>query len=71
MSDGFTCCCGGLDIKLFHRRYQITRVVIDSDNDKPDLDRVRKAGIELRLPFALYVPSSKDLRELVRFGGTQ
>ena len=64
------CCCGGLDIKLYHRRYQITRAVIVSDNDKPGLDGARKIGIELQLPFAVYVPPAKDLREFVRFGGT-
>ena len=64
------CCCGGLDIKLFHRRYQITRAVIVSDNDKPGLDGARKVGTELQLSFAVYVPPAKDLREFVRFGGT-
>ena len=64
------CCCGGLDIKLYHRRYQITRVVIVSDNDKPGLDGARKVGTELQLSFAVYVPPAKDLREFVRFGGT-
>ena len=65
------CCCGGLDIKLYHRRYQITRAVIVSDNDKPGLDGARKVGTELQLSFAVYVPPAKDLREFVRFGGTQ
>ena len=65
------CCCGDLDIKLYHRCYQITRVVIVSDNDKPGLDGARKVGTELQLPFAVYVPPAKDLREFVRFGGTK
>ena len=47
------------------------RVVIVSDNDKPGLDGAKKVGGELKLPFAIYVPPAKDLREFVRLGGTR
>lgn len=65
------CCCGGADIKVFARRHQCRQVVIVSDNDKPGLDGARKVGGELKLPFAVYVPPAKDLREFVRLGGTR
>ena len=65
------CCCGGADIKVFARRHQCNRVVMISDNDKPGLDGARKVGAEIKLPFAVYVPPAKDLREFVRLGGTR
>lgn len=65
------CCCGGDEIKIYARRLAVTRVVIVSDNDKPGLDGARKVGGELKLPFAIYVPPAKDLREFVRLGGTR
>jgi len=65
------CCCGGAEIKVFARRHSVSRVVIISDNDKPGLDGARKVGGELRLPFAVYVPPAKDVREFVRLGGTR
>jgi len=65
------CCCGGIEIKVFARRHQCRRVVVVSDNDKPGLDGARKVGGELKLPFAVYVPPAKDLREFVRLGGTR
>ena len=65
------CCCGGLEIKVYARRLSVARVVMVSDNDKPGLDGARKVGGELKLPFALYVPPAKDLREFVRLGGTR
>jgi len=65
------CCCGGAEIKVFARRHDCRRVVIISDNDKPGLDGARKAGGELKLPFAVYVPPAKDVREFVRLGGTR
>ena len=30
-----------------------------------------RRGAELELPFAVYVPPAKDLRESVRWGGTR
>ena len=65
------CCCGGSEIRIFARRHDCQRAVIVSDNDKPGLDGARKVGGELRLPFAIYVPPAKDLREFVRLGGTR
>jgi hypothetical protein len=65
------CCCGGPEIKVFARRHNCRRVVIISDNDKPGLDGARKVGGELKLPFAVYVPPAKDVREFVRLGGTR
>lgn len=65
------CCCGGAEIKVFARRHECRRVVIISDNDKPGLDGARKVGGELKLPFAVYVPPAKDVREFVRLGGTR
>ena len=65
------CCCGGAEIKIYARRLGVARVVIVSDNDKPGLDGARKVGSELKLPFAIYVPPAKDLREFVRLGGTR
>ena len=65
------CCCGGADIKVFARRHQCRRVVVVSDNDKPGLDGARKVGAEIGLPFAVYVPPAKDLREFVSLGGTR
>jgi hypothetical protein len=65
------CCCGGLEIRIYARRHAVSRVVVISDNDKPGLDGARKVGGELKLPFAVYVPPSKDLREFVRLGGTR
>ena len=65
------CCCGGADIKIYARRHQCHRVVVVSDNDKPGLDGARKVGAEICLPFAVYVPPAKDLREFVRIGGTR
>jgi len=65
------CCCGGPEIKIYARRHDCRRVVIISDNDKPGLDGARKVGGELKLPFAVYVPPAKDVREFVRLGGTR
>jgi hypothetical protein len=65
------CCCGGLDIRAYARRHKCARAIIVSDNDKPGLDGARKAGGELKLPYAVYVPPAKDLREFVRLGGTR
>ena len=65
------CCCGGPDIKVYARRHECSRVVMISDNDKPGLDGARKVGGELKLPFAIYVPPAKDLREFVGLGGTR
>jgi hypothetical protein len=65
------CCCGGPEIKVFARRHAVARAVLISDNDKPGLDGARKVGAELKLPFAIYVPPAKDLREFVQLGGTR
>jgi DNA primase len=65
------CCCGGPEIKIFARHHAVARVVLISDNDKPGLDGARKVGGELKLPFAVYVPPAKDVREFVRLGGTR
>lgn len=65
------CCCGGPEIKIYARRHGVSRVVIISDNDKPGLDGARKVGSELKLPFAVYVPPAKDVREFVQLGGTR
>ena len=65
------CCCGGPEIKVFAKRHHVRRVVIISDNDKPGLDGARKVGAELELPFAIYVPPAKDLREFVQLGGSR
>jgi hypothetical protein len=65
------CCCGGAEIRIYARRQGVARVVVISDNDKPGLDGARKVGGEVRLPFAIYVPPAKDLREFVRLGGTR
>ena len=35
------------------------------------LDGARKVGGELGLPYAVYVPPAKDVREFVRLGGTR
>jgi len=65
------CCCGGLDVRAYVRRHECARAVVVSDNDKPGLDGARKVGGELGLPYAVYVPPAKDLREFVRLGGTR
>jgi hypothetical protein len=64
------CCCGGAELRTYARRHHCARAVLVSDNDKPGLDGARRVGQELRLPYALYVPPAKDLREFVRLGGT-
>jgi len=65
------CCCGGLEVRTFARRHECERAVIIADNDKPGLDGARRVGQELRLPYAVYVPPAKDLREFCRLGGTR
>ena len=65
------CCCGGPEIRTYARRHSVRRVVLIADNDKPGLDGAKKVGGELRMPFAVYVPPAKDLREFVRLGGTR
>jgi hypothetical protein len=65
------CCCGGLEIRTYARRHECAKAVVVSDNDKPGLDGARKVGAELRMPYALYVPPAKDLREFCRLGGTR
>ena len=65
------CCCGGAEIKVYARCHGVARVVVISDNDKPGLDGARKVGGELKLPFSIYVPPAKDVREFVRLGGTR
>ena len=65
------CCCGGLEIRTYARQHKCDRAVVIADNDKPGLDGARKVGGELKLPYAVYVPPAKDLREFVRLGGTR
>ena len=65
------CGCGGAEVAVFARRQACRRVVVISDNDKAGLDGARKVGGELPLPFAVYVPPAKDVREFVRLGGTR
>ena len=65
------CCCGGLEVRTFARGHKCDRAVMVSDNDKPGLDGARKVGGELGLPYAVYVPPAKDLREFCRLGGTR
>ena len=65
------CCCGGLEVRAYARRHECAKAVIVSDNDKPGLDGARKVGAELRMPYAIYVPPAKDLREFCRMGGTR
>lgn len=65
------CCCGGLEIRTCARRHKCERAVIIADNDKPGLDGARRVGGELKLPYAVYVPPAKDLREFCRLGGTR
>jgi hypothetical protein len=65
------CCCGGAEIRTYARRHRCGKAVVVSDNDKPGLDGARKVGGELRLPYSVYVPPAKDLREFVRLGGTR
>lgn len=65
------CCCGGLEIRTYARRHQCGKAVVVSDNDKPGLDGAREVGVELRMPYAIYVPPAKDLREFCRLGGSR
>jgi hypothetical protein len=65
------CCCGGAEIRIYARRHRCVNAVLVADNDKPGLDGARRVGQELRLPYAIYVPPAKDLREFVRLGGTR
>ena len=65
------CCCGGAEIRTYASRYKCAKAVVVSDNDKPGLDGARKIGGELGLPYAIYVPPAKDLREFVGLGGTR
>jgi hypothetical protein len=65
------CCCGGPEIKVFACRHHCERAVVVADNDRPGLEGARKVGGELKLPFAVYVPPAKDVREFVRLGGTR
>ena len=65
------CCCGGAEIRIYARRQAVARVVVVADNDKPGLDGAHKVGAELGLPWAIYVPPAKDVREFVRLGGTR
>ena len=65
------CSCGGVEIRTYARRHECADAVIVSDNDRPGLDGARKVGAELRMPYAIYVPPAKDLREFVRLGGTR
>ena len=65
------CCCGGPEIRIYARQHDCNRAVIIADNDKPGLDGAKKVGGELKLPFAIYVPPAKDLRDFLRLGGTR
>jgi hypothetical protein len=65
------CCCGGVEVRTYARRHKCANAVIVSDNDKPGLDGARRVGQDLRLPYAIYVPPAKDVREFVRLGGTR
>ena len=65
------CCCGGPEIKVYAKSHRCKGVVVVADNDKAGLDGARKVGSELKLPFAIYVPPAKDIREFVGLGGTR
>jgi len=65
------CCCGGADLRIYARRHACRHVVLVADNDKPGLDGARKVGAQIQLPWAVYVPPAKDLRDFVRMGGTR
>ena len=49
--------------------YSAAYVVLHTD--QPGLDGARKVGVELKMPFAIYVPPAKDVREFLRLGGTR
>lgn len=67
-----------LSIALKERK--IRRVVIISDNDdkrrpdgrqwNPGLDGAKALGAALKLPYVIWIPPTKDVREFVRSGGT-
>jgi hypothetical protein len=58
-------------MRTYARQHKCDRAVIIADNDKPGLDGARRVGAELRMPYAIYVPPAKDLREFCRLGGSR
>lgn len=68
-----------LAIALMEKK--IRRVVIVSDNDdkrrlngqqwNPGLDGAKALGVALKLPYVIWIPPTKDVREFLQLGGTK
>ncbi len=59
-------CAGGMhDILTAFKRLRVNRAVLIADNDDPGV-----RGAQMRIPSAMLVLPTKDLRDMVRLGGT-
>lgn len=60
--------CVGMTLALLSRR-RFRRVVIVADADGPGLAGADKLAESMTVPFIVWIPPAKDLREFVRGGG--
>lgn len=60
--------CVGMTLALVQRRH-FSRVVIVADSDGPGLAGADKLAESLTVPYIVWIPPAKDLREFVRGGG--
>jgi hypothetical protein len=69
---GRPACLGQEDlIRKYLKRYSVERLVIVTDNDEPGIRGAVKLQDSLPILSCVYVPPTKDLRELVRLGGSK
>lgn len=66
-----SCNCGGLQIKTNCLRLGIRRVVMVADHDIPGIRGAQKVADEIGLPYVMFLPPTKDIREAVMSGLTR
>lgn len=64
-----SCNCGSDHIRTFCRLNGVHRLVMVADNDKPGIEGAKKIATDVRLPYVIFIPPAKDLREFVQAGG--
>jgi hypothetical protein len=66
-----SCICGGEQIKVACKRLGVRQIVMVADNDAPGINGAQKVAKEIGLPWRMWIPQTKDIREFLRIGGTR
>lgn len=65
-----SCNSGGLELRAACKRLGVREVVMVADDDKPGLEGAKSVAGQIRLPYRIWVPPCKDIREFLNAGGT-